>query len=300
MAGTNEEVVKDVDVVHIEPAGKDAEDIDDTEETDPESTQEETGDESEDDESEDKGKPDALSQRQTTPPAEGAKEPADDKGKDDDLAEIEGETPRERALRLELTNQRRINRQLRGEDLGISKAPPAQAGAKKELTPEKAAVLGKYKPEEIQALKEVFPVLAEEMGFVRQDELAGTNYAERAQESLDNFLEKHPEYTPEKDPDGTLWNAFKAEYGMYKQPSNPKDFAKIFDRIHRDVFGIRPKGDLKTVNAGKEKARVASHAGASSAPAAPRAQRAAAPQGLRVDMLKGFTDEEKAELLGDD
>lgn len=303
MAGANDEPeVKDVDVVNIEPAGKDEEDVE-ADDTDLESSPENDGEEPDEDDESDEGedKPDALSQRKNPPAAAAGNTPAagSDGEDDDDLAEVPGETPRERAMRIELTKQRRENRKLRGDDLGLGRKAPASS-AKKELDPEKAAVLGKYKPEDIQALKEVLPVLAEEMGYVRQEDINGNSYAEKAQESLDSFLDKHPEYTPEKDPDGTLWNAFKAEYALYKQPANPKEFTKIFERVHRDVFGIRPKGDLKTVNAGKEKVKVASHAGAGSTPPAPRSQRTVAPQGLRMDMLKGFSDEEKAELMGEE
>lgn len=292
MAGTNDEPeVKEVDRVEISPAGDDDE-IVETEETDQESSPEETDETAEGDEPEEENRPDGLTQRQiTTPPAA----QADGEG---GLKRLPDETDREFAQRLEIT---RLRGRLRGErsaELLDGQKPPA--AAKKELAPEKAAILAKYKPEEISALREVFPALAEEMGFVRQDELAGNTYAEKAQESLDSFLDKHPEYTPENDPDGTLWNAFKAEYALFKQPSNPKDFAKIFERIHRDVFGIKPKGPLTKVNAQNEKVRVTSHAGASSASAAPKPAKTVAPSGLRLDMLKGFSDEEKAELLSDE
>src|SRR5205085_1980645 len=120
-------------------------------------------------------------------------------------------------------------------------------------------------------------------------------YVDRANDELNSFLDKHKEYLPENDKDGILWTAFKTEYGLYKQPSNPKDFQKIFERIHRDVFGIKPAGALTTVNAQREKVKVASHAGASPTLPATR-EKKATPGGLRLDMLKGFTDEEKAEL----
>ncbi len=291
MAAQNDEPeVKDVGVSHIEPAGDDEELVDDPEKTGQESSPEETDDTEGDTEGE--NRPDGLKQRNVTPAA-GA-----DGEVGNELARIEGETPREYALRLELHKTRGKLRAERSEDLlGTNQRPVA---AKKELSPEKAAVLGKYKPEEIQALREVFPALAEEMGFVREDQLAGASYEEKAQGSLDSFLDKHPEYLPENDKDGTLWNAFKAEYALYKQPTNPKDFVKIFERVHKDVFGIQPKGALKTLNAQREKANVASHAGASSTTTAPKTSKATPAAGLRLDMLKGFSDEERAELLSDE
>lgn len=288
MAGTDEPEVKDIDTVYVQPAGDDAEDVD-TEDTDQESSPENEGnDESE----EDSDKPDQLVQN--TVPANDKKE-----SEDDGLQNVENETPRERALRLEVTNLKRAARKERTDEiLGGNIAPAAE---RKELPPEKKSVLDKYKPEEVASLREVLPVLAEEMGYVRKDELDGSSYAEKSQEILDGFLDKHPEYLPENDKDGTLWGAFKTEFGIYKQPTNPKDFTKIFNRTHEKVFGIKPAGALSKVNAQREKTQVASHAGASSRPSTAAAQRngAASAQAFRTDMLKGFTDEEKVEMFGE-
>ena len=295
MAATDGPDVNDREVVHITPAGDDEEVIL-PEGTDPASEGDE-GEEVEDDT--DTTKPDEIVKTKK-PPAEnaGADEGTGTVGSDG-LKDVDGETPRERALRKELTDTRKQLRGERGQEVfgGQHPAPQPKRG---ELSDQDKSVLGKYKPEEIGALKEVLPVLAKEMGYVRADDLAGQSYADKAQETLDSFLEKHPEYLPENDTNGTLWNAFKAEYGLYKQPANPKDFSKIFDRIHRDVFGIKPAGPLAKVQAQQEKTKVASHAGASSTTAAPR-ERAGKPaaQGFRTDALKGFTDEEKAEMFGE-
>lgn len=284
MAGAQDEAdVKDIERVEITPADDDDETID-PETTDP-SSEDETGDDPEEGK-----KPDALQQR-ITPPAktEG----------NDGLADVEGETPRERALRLELTNLRTKLRSQRGQELFTES--PAPAPAAKELAPEKAAVISKYNQDEINALREIVPILAEEMGFVNKNELQGTTFQEKSQEVLDSFLENHKEYLPENDKDGTLWEAFTAEFKLYKEPSNPKDFKRIFEKVHKDVFGIKPAGALQTTtNAQRAKQNVASHAGASSTPSSPRAAAAAAPTGMRFDMLKGFTDEERAEMFGDE
>lgn len=214
----------------------------------------------------------------------------------DDLAEVEGETPRERALRLEVTRLKKISRQERTTEIIGQNAAPHQP--QKGPTPEMAKILEKYKPEEIQSLREVLPYLAEEMGFVRNDQLNANNYTEKASGELDAFLEKHPEYLPQNDKDNVLWGRFTQEYGMYKQPTDPRDFRKIFDRIHRDIFGIKAAGETKpTVTAAQRKVTSASHAGASTPP---RSTVSTRPQsntsGLRLDMLKGFSDEEIAEL----
>lgn len=288
MTGENEPEVKDVEVVHIAPATGD----DDT--ILPEGTDLDSSPENEGEGEDDSNKPDQIVTPKTAPTGD-EKKPSGDDG----LQDVEGETPRERAMRAEITRLKQRERKDRtGEVFGTQ--PPVAASRRAELTEADKAVLGKYKPEEIGALKEVLPVLAKEMGYVRGEDLVGASYAEKAQETLDTFLDKHSEYLPENDKDGTLWNAFKAEYALYKQPSNPKDFSKIFDRVHRDVFNIKPTGALSKVNAQQEKTRVASHAGASSQGSAPR-ERAAKPSasGFRTDMLKGFSDEDKAAMFGE-
>lgn len=304
MAGTdNEPEVKDVERIEVTPAGADAENVDDdAETTDPDSSQEETdGTEPEADEAEGEDKPDELVSHPTAPATDAGSTGAADgagTGEDDGLAAVPGETPRERALRSEVT---RLKGKLRGDQVREVIGTEGHAGKSTELSETEKATIGKYKPEEVQALKEIFPVLAKEMGFVRKDELESSTFLEKSQDVLNTFLDKHPEYLPENDKDGALWDSFKSQYGLYKPPTNPKDFAKIFDKIHRDVFGIQPgKGALKTVSAQQQKAKSASHAGASSAPAAPKGKPATPNSSVRVDMLKGFSDEELADLTTDD
>lgn len=291
----DDEVVKDIEVVSIEPAGDD-EELVETEDTDPESTQEETEGEPAPKGDEEKPEPIVAKPRQTPPAVASATGP--EAVGADGLVDVPGETPRERALRREVTQLKRERRQERVADI----VPPAPVSpmARREPTDAEKAVLGKYKPEELASLQEVLPVLAKQMGFVRADELAGANYTEKSQDALNSFLDKHPEYLPENDKDGTLWGAFKSEYnsGIYQQPKDPKDFQKIFERVHRDVFGIKPAGALTKVTAQREKVSVASHAGASSAPTIPSRRGTAAPQGLRLDMLKGFSEEDLADMAG--
>ncbi len=287
----DETEVKDVERIEITPAGKDAEDVDnDAEETAPDASQEETeGDEETSDEDESE-KPDEIVQKPQT--AASAKGP-------DGLIDVEDETPRERALRATLTETRAKLRKEQQSDLLGNVTPPSRF---QDIDTAEAAILGKYKPEEIAALKEVFPVLAKEQGYVRKDELESTTFAEKSQDVLDNFLDKHPEYLSENDKDGTLWGALKEQFQIYKSPTNPKDLTKILERVHRDVFGIKSaKGALPTINAQRERINAASHAGASSAPPSSRSKSSKSnPEGLRLDMLKGFTDEERDSMTGGD
>lgn len=207
---------------------------------------------------------------------------------DDGLAVIEGETPQVHAMRLEIKRLR--DSQTRERTKEIFEPPKSVAQARTE-----SEILKKYKPEEIQSLREVLPELAKELGYVRKDELNATTYEEKAQEQIDSFIEAHPEYSPTKDPEGALWNQLKQEYqNVYKPPQNPKDFKKIFERIHKDLFGIQASGPLPKVVAQTEKVKVASHLGASAPQVLVRSK--AGNSSLRLDALQGFSDAEIASL----
>lgn len=209
--------------------------------------------------------------------------------KDGPIARISGETSREYALRLEVFNLKEERRKERTKEFTIEQRPEASKKVESE-------VLKKYKPEEISALREVLPELAREFGYVRQDELSKQTYEEKAQVQIDKFIDDHPEYSIDKDPDNTLWERLKAEYNSYyKPPKDPRDFKKIFERIHQDLFGIKTAGPLQKINAAKEKAKVASH---SSGPTkgGNRERIVQHNVGLRTDALRGFSEEEIADI----
>lgn len=216
---------------------------------------------------------------------------------------LPGETDREFAMRLEITNLRGQLRGTRATEMTGEVVPPGTP--RKEMSPEQKAVLDKYEKDPkdkaaIQALREVFPALAAELGFVRADELAQDEFKRDASSKLDGFLEKHPEYLPENDPGNVLWDRFRSTYAMYRPPTTAKDMEKLLDRVHREVFGIQAPGALPKDAAAQRKVDIASHAGAPASPAAPRAAtpRAAASPGVRFDMLKGFKPEEIEEMRG--
>lgn len=294
MADEKEKEVKET------PNPEDEEEAEEGEEAPPESSAgegEEGDEEAEDDESEEGDAPPEKPDKSKKPP-EGGKAAGDQGG---ELAEVEGETPRERALRLEITGLRQKLRDKRSGELFEEPAPKTPP-AKKEIAPEKKKVLDRYKPEEIENAKQLFDAIADDMGFVRKDQLGAENYAEKAQGELNTFLDKHPEYSPENDKDGTLWNQFKTEYSLYKQPANPRDFQKIFNKIHGEIVGgaIKPKGDLNKIKAAQEKTKVASHDGGSPARSRPAVKNhVQSNEGVRFDMLKGFSDEELEDLKGE-
>lgn len=205
---------------------------------------------------------------------------------------VDGETPREYALRLEVERVKGLLRKEKGEELFNDPKPQI----KKPLSEDKSKLLEKYDPQQLSELREILGVVADDLGFVKKDEFNAQSYSTQAQDQLDTFLDSHPEYLPENDKQGILWNQFREEFGMYKQPENPKAYKKLFNKIHEQIFGIQTAGNLNKIQAQKEKIKVASHSGASAA----RTSKPVQPQtsGLRTDMLKGFSPEEIKELTG--
>ena len=295
MSNTDEPEVKDVDRVEVTPAGDDEETV----ET-PESSQETKEDEDTAEEAEPSTEetPETTDDEKPEEPEKEIENAAPETDEDGQIKRLPDENPREYAMRLEITRLKGDLRKDRSSEI-LTPPPPA---TKKELSPEKKAILSKYKKEDLDTLHEVFDVMAEDMGFVRQDQLGATAYQQKATEVLDDFLEKHPEYQLQNDKDNVLWERFKQEYSLYRPTQNPKDLKRILDKVHKEVFGIKPAAALKNEDAAKEKIKVASHSSASR-PAANRegVKRANAPaQGLRTDMLKGFSDQEISELVGEE
>ena len=209
---------------------------------------------------------------------------------------VPGETPRERALRLEVERLKSARRKDQAKELLGDQKIPAQES--NQLSQDKLDVLKKYDPDELKNLEDVVGVLAEKNGWVRKGDLQKETYNSVANDQLDTFLSEHSEYLPENDPDNTLWDSFKSEFALYKQPENPKEFKRIFNKIHKEIFGIQPQQNLKKIDAAKEKIKVASHVGVSTGGS--RGSQRVTSQvdpSLKAN-LKGFTEEELTELFG--
>ena len=286
MSNNESQEVKEVDEV-VKPAEAD----ETTEPTD--SSPEETKEPEESEETEEMA--DAESEESKDKPA--PQNAAPEAEKYGEVKPLAGETKREFALRIENS---RLRDEMRGKQTQEILTPPPPS-TKAEISPEKKKILEKYKPEDIQTLKEVFDVMADDMGLVKKDQLGATRYREQAIETLDRFLEKHPEYLPQNDPGNVLWNRFKEEFEERRPAKNAKELNAFLEKTHREVFGIKPAAALNKNEAAKENVKVASHSGSSRpTPSREGVNRAKyQTQGLRTDMLKGFSEEEIANLTGE-
>lgn len=206
---------------------------------------------------------------------------------------VEGETPRDRAQRLEIERLRQKVRDLTKKSILSGEPAPAPEPKKSAKYDE---LLVKYNPEELQNFEEIFAGLADKHGYVKKDELSNENYQQSAEHVLEEFLDKHPEYLPENDKDNVLWGMFQEEYKLYKKPASPKDFKKIFERIHRDIVPTRTL-DAGSAAAKQAKVQTASHGG-TTVTNSPSPKRGSPLDPSLKSHLRGFTDEELSELFG--
>lgn len=275
MADSNNEEVKEfTQTVQVTPT-KDDElvEVDEEIETPPSSSDGEKEPEVEEEESEEET---PEEEEESTPVAEEPEIKSEPKP-------VEGETPREKALRLEATRLKGLLREQRKDELFVKQ--PVDSKTQEEE-------LAGYDPEEVKR----FETLVSKLGYAKKDDIISQTSSERLNDTFNEFMESHPEYAPENDKDGLLWNQYKSEFALYNPTKDPKILRKLLNKVHNEIYGVQPAKNLTKINASQEKIKVASHKGAS----AGKETRAntQSPSGLRTDGLKGFSDEEIKELLG--
>ena len=192
-------------------------------------------------------------------------------------APVDGETPREHALRLQVEELRAQRRNDRAKEISVRPAIVKSSPQMEELRK-------KYNPDEVKNWEELMEEKIREMGLVRKED----KFQEDGEEDVSAFFREHPEYDSEHDKEGFVYNRFKQEFQRFNPTTSRKELRKNLEDAHQKVFGIQPSGNAGIINAQREKVKVASHAGASQGgrPSTP------IPSGLRLDMLKGFDDEE--------
>ncbi len=213
-------------------------------------------------------------------------------------APVEGETPREKALRLQV-------QALRG-DLRKANMTKGMEGEKKPTSPAVSERMKKlqetYTPEELRNMQEAIDVLAEANGYVKSSQ----TYQETVNGVVDSFIEENPEYKPNNDPEDARWNRFQEilKDGTYNlSGKTPKQLAVIFKKVKADVDeelgepATVTKAKAKEVETRKvaaqtQKIKSVSHSGGSKAPVAK-------PTANKIDpnvraMFKDFADEDLA------
>ena len=115
-------------------------------------------------------------------------------------------------------------------------------GQKRELkvaTPESPIVQEEKKPADLTDVNPEDAALIDKVlkskGYVTKDEANKMLYENVKTEQLSKFLETHPEYKPENDPNDLNWNALQKELGFYKMPSDANLVQNVLERAHRGV-----------------------------------------------------------------
>jgi len=209
---------------------------------------------------------------------------------------VEGETPRERGLRLE---NEKLRARLRDER--TKKVIPDEQGTPVVLSRESERfkkLKEKFSEDDLTNLQEVFTAFSEDLGFVRKDQFSQTTYQQQASTVLEDFLEKNSQYLPENDPDNILWTQFQEEMKFYRRPDNPRDYKKIFERVHQSIFGIQSSVKLDKINAQKAKIKTASHTATpqSHTEKPEERKRPVVNKDVARQFMKGFSEEELKEL----
>ena len=166
---------------------------------------------------------------------------------------VEGETPRERALRLEV---QRLKGQRREAKLAEEKKP--EVDRMKELEED-------YTPEELTKMERAIDVLATKAGYTKQSVVQQN----AANDTLQDFLDENTEYAPQNDVEDVHWNAFQrilaSDYNIKNKSA--RQLKTIFNKVHRDVneeLGIvedKPVRNQKKIDAANQKIQSVSHAG---------------------------------------
>lgn len=216
----------------------------------------------------------------------------------EEIKEVVGETPKERALRLELTRVRREKRALLEKNIFKKQEP------EEDKTFDELKSLG-YRDEDIPGLEKAVDIIASKRGYVKKDSFE----KEMSLDTLNNFVEEHPEYAPENDKDEILFNRFfeilKSDYNL--DGKNSKQLKSIFQKVDRDVkseYG-EPKmvADKGKIEAQKQKIKTVSHGTSASAPK--QIEKPVIPAGNKTFIssnhpglvFKGFEDDEIEDIL---
>ena len=197
---------------------------------------------------------------------------------------VEGETPREKALRIQVEE---LREKIRGKDEIIKVSPIPISNEEYEKLREV------YDDTELEKFEKLFDVIGRKKGYVKAEEI----YTKDSSDVLEQFIEKHPEYKPENDPDDVRWNTFKRiltnDYN--RAGKQPKELTKLFDKVNRDVleeFGESTKVVIKPNERNAEilKVKSVSHTGGTKTEIAKKSNAPTDPNVRK--MFKDFGDED--------
>ena len=198
---------------------------------------------------------------------------------------IEGGTPKEMALRKEILHVRELLRQSTITKLAGDGPAPSVDNL------QQLRDIG-YSDEEISNMEKAIDVIAQKKGYVKAEQ----SYQATVNTVIESFIDSHPEYKPENDPEDVRWARFEGviKSGLYNlSGKTPKQLNEIFKRVHREVNDDLGEADqtveIKRQAAQAQKIKSVSHSGGTkSAPVKKASNIDPAVRG----MFKGFDDED--------
>lgn len=146
-------------------------------------------------------------------------------------APVPGETPKEKALRLEVQRLRGLNRKKSVTDMVDSTQAPAEGlgtDAKSKLKE-----LG-YSEDEIEKADKLVDILVSSKGYVKQSQ----NYQGIVNDQVEAFISANPEFKPENDPEDVRWTAFQRHLssGLYNINGKTREqLQTLFKKVKADV-----------------------------------------------------------------
>ncbi len=209
----------------------------------------------------------------------------------EEVADSSKEEPSEEqvitALQSEEARIRAQIAELRAERRGLREAPKEAP-----LFVAPATELTDVNPQDVELIEKVLRA----KGYVHKDELNALSYTDKVNNHKEVWLQKHPEYLPENDPDDTNWNALKSTIdGYFKQPSNPADITTMLDIAHSIVKPVStiPIKNRATADSAKEKI-VSSSKGGSAGGAGQQTQKSST--SVSREHFHGMSEEDYKEL----
>jgi len=199
---------------------------------------------------------------------------------------VAGETPREKALRLEIQRVKTLLREKTVSDLTGNNPAPQGVDDLQQLRD-----IG-YSDEEISNMEKAIDVIAQKKGYVKAEQ----SYQATVNNIVESFIDSHPEYKPENDPEDVRWTRFEGiiKSGVYNlSGKTPKQLNDIFKKVHRDVIEELGEADVtvevKRQAAQAQKIKSVSHSGGTKS--APVKKASTIDPNVR-GMFKGFDDED--------
>ena len=173
-------------------------------------------------------------------------------------APVLGETERERGLRFELERLRGKLRKESTKDIveNVVLTIP-------KIDPYKDLRDKGYSEEEIMNMESAVDSIAKNKGYIRAED----SYKQSVQDTVDMFVDQHPEYQPINDKNDLRWTMFQEilQSGIYSiAGKNPRQLKTIFAKVDEDVKKELNESipiNTKQIKAQQYTVNVASHSG---------------------------------------